>query len=68
MPAINSILEKIEELELEDQEELLDVLTNRVRDHRRQQLVTRATEAFSNANSGKSKTGTFEELWADLNG
>jgi hypothetical protein len=57
----------IEEMELENQEELLNVLTNRVRDHKREQLATRAIEAFSNANSGKSKTGIFEDLWADLN-
>ena len=67
MPALNNILNEIEELELDDQEELLGVLEKRVRDHKREKLANRAKEAINNVNSGKSKAGTFEDLWADLN-
>jgi hypothetical protein len=67
LPALNNIFNEIEELELDDQEKLLGVLEKRVRDHKREQLAHRAKEAINNANSGKSKAGTFEDLWTDLN-
>jgi DNA-binding NtrC family response regulator len=67
MPKLDGILDEIEELELDDQEVLLDVLKNRVVEHRRHKIAIRAQEAFYNASSGKSTTGSFEQLWADLN-
>ncbi len=67
MPALDVILDEIDELETEDQEYLISVVQNRIRDRKRNQLAIRAKEAISNAESGKVKSGGFPDVWADLN-
>jgi len=67
MPAISVILDEIEELGIEDQEYVINILQNRLRDRKRADLASRAREAMKNAESGNVKTGGFQELWADCN-
>jgi len=68
MPAIHVLLEEIDELDTDDQEYLLDILQNRLRDKRRSDLASRGKEALLHAQSGSVKKGSFQDLWADLNG
>jgi len=67
MPAINVILDEIDELVTEDQEYLIDIVQNRFRDKKRGDLEARAREALHNAETGKVKSGGFQDLWTDLN-
>ncbi|PWR73678.1 hypothetical protein [Methanospirillum lacunae] len=68
MSVINLLLEEIDELDTDDQEYLIDILQNRLRDKRRSDLASRGKEALLHAQSGCAKTGSFHGLWADLNG
>lgn len=67
MPALDSILDEIDELGTDDQEYLVSVVQSRIRDRKRQALAIRADEALAHAESGMVKSGRFEDLWTDLN-
>lgn len=67
MPTIHVILDEIEELGAEDQEYVITIVQNRLRDRKRAELASRAQEAMENVDAGNVKTGGFQELWADLN-
>ncbi|WP_319578341.1 hypothetical protein [uncultured Methanospirillum sp.] len=67
MPVINLLLEEIGELDTDDQEYLLDILQNRLRDKRRSDLASRGKEALLHAQSGSAKTGSFHDLWVNIN-
>ncbi len=67
MSSINVILDEIDELGIEDQEYVVEVVNNRLRDKRRGELAERAREAMHNVEIGNVKSGGFEDLWADLN-
>lgn len=67
MPAINVILDEINELGTEDQEYVFNIIKNRLRDKKRAEHAARAREAMKNAETGAVKTGGFQELWTDLN-
>lgn len=67
MPTIHVILDEIEELGAEDQEYVITIVQNRLRDRKRAELASRAQKAMENVDAGNVKTGGFQELWADLN-
>jgi len=67
MPAINVILDEIDELGTEDQEYVVEIVQNRIRDKKRSDIANRAKEALHNVEIGNVKTGGFPDLWADLN-
>lgn len=67
MPALDVILDEIDELGIDDQEYLISVVQSRIRDRKRNSLALRAKEALSNVASGNVKSGGFKELWTDLN-
>lgn len=67
MPALDSILDEIDELGTDDQEYLVSVVQSRIRDRKRQALAIRAHEALVHIESGMVKSGRFEDLWTDLN-
>lgn len=67
MPALDVILDEIDELGMDDQEYLISVVQSRIRDRKRNALALRAKEALSNFASGNVKSGGFKELWTDLN-
>lgn len=67
MPAINVILDEINELGTEDQEYVIEIVKNRIKDKKRFELAVRAKEALQNVKDGKVKSGGFNELWSDLN-
>ena len=67
MPALDVILDEIDELGMDDQEYLISVVQSRIRDRKRNALAIRAKDALSNVASGNVKSGGFKELWTDLN-
>jgi hypothetical protein len=67
MPAINVILDEINELGTEDQEYVVEIVRNRIKDKKRSELTERAKEALQNVKDGNVKSGGFNELWSDLN-
>ncbi|HOW04131.1 hypothetical protein [Methanospirillum hungatei] len=67
MPALDVILDEIDELGIDDQEYLISVVQSRIRDRKRNSLALRAKEALSNVASGNVQSGGFKELWTDLN-
>ncbi|WP_373839626.1 hypothetical protein [Methanospirillum sp.] len=67
MPAINVILDEINELGTEGQEYVIEIVKNRIKDKKRFELAVRAKEALQNVKDGKVKSGGFNELWSDLN-
>ena len=67
MPALDVILDEIDELGMDDQEYLISVVQSRIRDRKRNSLALRAKEALSNVASGNVQSGGFKELWTDLN-
>ena len=67
MPALDVILDEIDELGIDDQEYLISVVQSRIRDRKRNALALRAKEALCNVASGNVQSGGFMELWTDLN-
>ena len=67
MPALDVILDEIDELGIDDQEYLISVVQSRIRDRKRNSLALRAKEALSNVASGNVQSGGFKELLTDLN-
>jgi hypothetical protein len=67
MPAINVILDEINELGTEDQEYVVEIVRNRIKDKKKSELTARAKEALQNVKDGNVKSGGFNELWSDLN-
>jgi len=67
MTSIEEVLESIENLAIDDQAYVLEVLSRRLIDRRRQAIAKRAEEAEQAYKRGKVKFGTFRDLWKDLN-
>ena len=60
------ILEKADELPLEDQENLICILQNRLRDKRRAERVRDVQDAQQEFASGKCQTVTPEQLMEEI--
>ena len=60
------ILEAADQLPVEDQENLIDILQNRLRDRRRADLVRDVREAQQEFAEGKCKTVTPEQLMKEI--
>lgn len=65
--SLNTVLEYINRLDLEDQQYLQEIIQRRIVDARRNALVRRARQARVNENKGQCKSGSAKELLADLN-
>ncbi len=65
--SINEVLESIEKLNVEDQACISEVLSKRLIELRRSEIAGRAREAEQAYKEGKTKRGSFDDLWKDLN-
>ncbi len=62
----NEILESIEQLTDEEQEMLTDIIRNRLRERRREEIARNAKETYEALKEGRAKTGTIDDLKRDL--
>ncbi|MCX9009694.1 MAG: hypothetical protein OIN66_01110 [Candidatus Methanoperedens sp.] len=67
MVTINEVLEETEQLDIDDREYLLNILSKRLVELRRAQISKRAKEAVGAYKKGTVKSGKFNDLWKDLN-
>jgi len=65
---IENVLEDIEHLNIEDQKYIVELISKRLIDKKREEISRRAKEAEKNYKKGKFKRGNIEDLWEDLNG
>jgi hypothetical protein len=64
--SFSEIVDRIQELDSDSKEELLDLLRAWLAEDRRQEMARNAREARSEYAQGKLKTGGVDELMADL--
>jgi len=64
---VKDVLESIERLDISDQTYICEVLSKRLIELRRLQIANRAVEAEKAYKKGKTKKGSFDDLWKDLN-
>ncbi len=60
------IIEVIEQLSLEDREILVDIIQNRLKQERREQLFQEVTEAERDYVQGNVRSGSVSELLKEL--
>lgn len=63
---INGLVDEFQELSLDDQEYVAEIITKQLLEFRREHLADRIAEARANYKTGKSKSGSFNELMEDL--
>lgn len=61
------ILDKIEQFDLESQSVLVDIINKRYAQHRRESFIQETIESINELNSGKSSSGTSQDLFKELN-
>jgi len=66
--SLNTVLEYVEKLEIEDQQYLQEIIQRRLIDAKRSALVRRAKQAKGNVKKNQCRSGTAKDLLADLNG
>lgn len=64
--SFNEILESIDQLSDEEQEMLTDIIRNRLRERRREEIAQNARETYEALKEGRAKTGTINDLKRDL--
>ena len=65
--SLNTVLEYVEKLDIEDQQYLQEIIHCRLIDAKRMAIVSRAKQAKANEQKYKIRTGTAKDLLADLN-
>lgn len=65
--SLNKVLENIEKLNIDDQTYISEILSKRLIELRRSEIARRAREAERAYRQGKTKKGSFKDLWKDLN-
>ena len=63
---VNKILQEVSTLSLEDQDFIVQTITNRLRELRRIQIAERAKEAEENYRYGNVQRGTVSDLMKSL--
>jgi SH3-like domain-containing protein len=66
--SINTVLEYVDKLDIEDQQYLLEIIHRRLLDAKRMAIVCRTKQAKANVRKHASRSGTAKDLLADLNG
>ena len=66
--SLNTVLEDVDKLDLEDQQYVQEIIRHRLIDAKRSALAGRAKQAKGNVRKIQCKTGTAKDLLADLNG
>jgi len=63
--SLNTVLEYVGKLDIEDQHYLLEILHRRIINAKRMAIVRRAKQAKANMQKHKSRSGTAKDLLAD---
>ncbi len=63
--SLNTVLEYVGKLDIEDQRYLLEIIPRRIIDAKRLAVVRRAKQAKANVQKHKSRCGTAKDLLAD---
>ena len=66
--SINTVLEYVDKLDIEDQQYLQEIIHRRLLDAKRTAMVSRAKQAKTACKKHTSRSGTAKDLLADLNG
>jgi SH3-like domain-containing protein len=66
--SLNTVLEYVDKLDIEDQQYLQEIIHRRLIDAKRTAIVSRAKQAKANVRKHVSRSGTVKDLLADLNG
>jgi hypothetical protein len=66
MSKINTLLEEFQELALDDQEYVAELINKQLIEFRREHLETRVAEARENYRTGRTKSGSIDDLMEDL--
>jgi len=66
--SLNTVLEYVDTLDIEDQQYLHEIIQRRLIDAKRNAVVGRAKQAKSSVQKKTSRSGTAKDLLADLNG
>jgi hypothetical protein len=66
--SLNTVLEYVDKLDIEDQQYIQEIIQRRLIDAKRSVIVHRAKDAKDNLRKNKSRSGTAKDLLADLNG
>ena len=66
--SLNTILENVDKLDIEDQQYIQEIIRRRLIEKKRSALVHRAKQAKTSARKNQSRSGTAKDLLADLNG
>ena len=66
--SLNTVLEYVDKLDLEDQQYLQEIIHRRFTDAKRAALVRRAKQARGNVRKNQCRIGSANDLLADLNG
>ncbi|MFA5416690.1 MAG: hypothetical protein WC295_14460 [Methanoregula sp.] len=65
--SLNTVLEYVDKLDLEDQQYLQEIICRRLTDAKRADLVRRAQQARGNVRKNQCRIGSAHDLLADLN-
>jgi hypothetical protein len=66
--SLNTVLEYVDKLDIEDKQYLQEIIHRRLIEKKRSAVVRRATQAKAGVQKNKSRSGTAQDLLADLNG
>ena len=66
--SLNTVLEYVDKLDIEDQQYLHEIIHRRLIDAKRLSLVRRAKQAKGSVQKPTGRSGTAKDLLADLNG
>lgn len=66
--SLNTVLEYVDQLDIEDQQYIQEIIQRRLIDAKRSAVVRRTKEAKDSVRKNKSRSGTASDLLADLNG
>ncbi len=63
---LNKLIDDFSHLSVEDKEYAIEVVKKQLIEAKRETISKKAKKALSNRNKGKSKTGTLNDLYKDL--
>ena len=66
--SLNTVLEDVEKLDIEDQQYLQEIIRRRLIDAKRSAIVRQTKRAKGSVKKNACRTGTAKDLLADLNG
>jgi hypothetical protein len=64
--ALDEILDRVDEMPLEDQNMLVDLLANRYRERRRDEILANSRRTVEEYNEGLTSKGTVSDLLREL--